>query len=690
MKRRLSWILAVVLTFTMLLPAGVMAESAATTVNYQSIQQLAAEKAELLVKAMGTVSVQYALIDNGNIVVSGQTGLNDEGKKIPLTNETMYGIGSTSKMFATVAVMKLVEEGKIDLDKPLVQYIPEFKMKDERYKKITPRMLLNHSSGLRGSTFPNAFLLGDNDTHAHDTLLENLQEQSLKADPGAYSVYCNDGFTLSEILVEKVSGLDFTTYLHKHVTSPLGMKHTNTPIDKVDAAKFAALYHPAHKGQLPVESVNVLGTGGIYSTAEDLARFSQLFTGQGKGILSDQSAKAMQQEEYKKGLWPDDKDSIINYGLGWDSVKLYPFSNYGIKAVNKGGDTMLYHASLVVLPEHNMAAAVLSSSGSSMINTLLANEMLLQTLKAKGTIKELQPAKSFGKPIKAAIPADVLKHAGYYGSTGQVMKVAMKENGEMILSAVTTPELPDQKFVYTADGAFITEDGHTKVSFVTKENGRTYIWSQMYQELPNLGQIALSQLSAEKLAANDISTEIAAAWKVREGKKYYHLSEKYTSIVYLLADGVKINKVAGLPGYVDDKMITSAVSASNPLNIPGLGSRDTMEYNFITKDGIEYLDSAGMLAVSEDAIKPLYLGKQSTVTIQPNGYARWFSIPEAATSKKLTVTLPAHSSFTVFDENGKSVRYVLGQSKTTEIELPAKGSIVFAGDIGVQIKLTLK
>ncbi|WP_028546882.1 serine hydrolase domain-containing protein [Paenibacillus taiwanensis] len=690
MKRKLSWILAVILTFTMLLPAGVMAQSSVKASSYEGIQKLAAEKADLLVKTLGTVSVQYALIDNGDIVVSGQTGVNDEGNKIPLNNETMYGIGSTSKMFTTVAVMKLVEDGKVDLDKPLVQYIPEFKMKDERYKKITPRMLLNHSSGLRGSTFPSAFLLGDNDTHAHDTLLHNLQEQSLKADPGAYSVYCNDGFTLAEILVEKVSGLDFTTYLHKHITSPLGMKHTNTPIDNVDAAKFAAVYHPAHKGQLPVESVNVLGTGGIYSTAEDIARFSQLFTGQGKGVLSNQSAKAMQQEEYKKGLWPDDKDSIVNYGLGWDSVKLYPFNNYGIKAVNKGGDTILYHASLVVLPEHNMAAAVLSSGGSSTLNALLANEILLQTLKTKGTIKEFQPAKSFGKPVKASIPANITKHAGYYGATGQIMKVTMIESGEMTISPVNIPEAPSQKYVYTADGTFVTEDGLTKMSFVTKENGRTYIWSQMYQEIPNLGQIALSHLMAEKLAANDLPAQADTAWKAREGKKYYPVTEKYTSILYLLMGGIGINKVDGLPGYVDDKLITSATSAASQLNIPGMNGRDTMEYNFISKDGIEYLVSAGVLGVSEDAIKPLYAGAQSTVTIQPNGYARWFSIPDAATNKKLTVTMPANSSFSLIDEKGTSVKYALGQGKTADIELPKKGMIVFAGDAGVQIKLTLK
>lgn len=84
----------------------------------------------------------------------------------------MYGIGSVSKVFGAAAVMKLVDEGKIDLDTPVVQYITDFKMKDERYKRITPRMLLNHSSGLRGTGSTGDSLFEDNDTYAHDTLLQ--------------------------------------------------------------------------------------------------------------------------------------------------------------------------------------------------------------------------------------------------------------------------------------------------------------------------------------------------------------------------------------------------------------------------------------------------------------------------------------------------------------------------------------
>ena len=95
----------------------------------------------------------------------------------------------------------------------------------------------------------------------------------------------------------------------------------------------------------------------------------------------------MEQEEYKKECGRGWRE-YFNYGLGWDSVKLYPFSEYGIKALAKGGDTALQHAILVVLPEQKIAAAVLTSGGRSSTNQLMATELLLATLKEKVLLRK--------------------------------------------------------------------------------------------------------------------------------------------------------------------------------------------------------------------------------------------------------------------------------------------------------------
>ncbi|MGN7359811.1 serine hydrolase domain-containing protein [Paenibacillus sp. SAF-054] len=686
MKKSMAWLLAAALTLTPLVPTAAMASGTESAVPAQGLKTFAAKKAALLTEQYGTTSVQYALIDHGSIKVSGQTGKNDEKGTIPLTPSTLYGIGSTSKMFTTAAVMKLVDEGRIDLDAPVVKYIPDFKMKDERYKQITPRMLLNHSSGLQGSSLNNAFLFEDSDPYAHDMLLQQLSTQSLKADPGAFSVYCNDGFTLAEILVERVSGMKFTAFVHQYMTEPLDMKNTKTSQDMVDSAQAAGLYYPGVPQQLPNETANVIGAGGIYSTAEDLARFAQIFTGE-KSILSAKAVEAMGQSEYKKGLWPKDSDNSFDYGLGWDSVRLYPFNDYGIQAVAKGGDTILYHASLIVLPEQDMAAAVLSSGGSSSTNQLLATQILLEALKEKGAVKEIKPDKSFGKPVPASLPEDMNKYAGYYGSTGQLVKVDLKE-GIMSVTVPNVPEYPAEKYVYTADGTFVDEAGTAKLSFVKETNGLTYLWVRQYSTVPELGQVAMSHYLVQKLDSNPLTKETAAAWLKREGRTYYPVSEKYTSIMYLMKPTLEIKLTKEFPGYLNDKQITGPDTAVSVLQVPGMGGRDTAGYSFYQKDGAEYLESAGSLFVSEDLVKPLYHGKHSAVTVKEDGYARWFTVPAAAAGKTMTVKLPVEGGFVVYDAAGQCVN-MSEVSGSNQVVLPKDGTIVFAGDAGSSFSIKL-
>ncbi|MDN4605174.1 serine hydrolase [Paenibacillus sp. F6_3S_P_1C] len=677
----------------MLAPMSVMAAPSAmssSNLTYETTKKAVFEKAKLLTETYGTTSLQYALIDGGEIVVSGQTGKNDVNDKVPLTSNTIYGIGSTSKMVLTAAVMKLVDDGKIDLDVPVVNYISDFKMKDNRYKQITPRMLLNHSSGLRGMSNHNATLYGDNDTYSHDTFLDQLALQTLKADPGEYSVYCNDGFTLAEILVEKVSGMGFTAFIHKYFTEPLDMNHTKTPQDQMDPTKMAAIYSPQYEGQLPQENYNVIATGGIYSTAEDLAKFSQIFTGEGDGILSSKSVEAMEQEEYKRGMWSEDSDTSISYGLGWDSVNLFPFSEYGIKAVTKGGDTMSYHSSLIVLPEYNMAAAVISSGGGSATDQFIASELLLSALEEKDVIKERKPEKSFGVPVKADMPKEISQYAGVYGGNNSVMNVDINKAGQLSISTLTAPNSPADEYTYTADGSFVNDEGTEKLKFVVEKNGNTYMWSRSYISVPGLGQLAFSEYKAEKLEANELSQDIAATWENREGKTYYLVNEKYTSTSYFNATpAISMQTFKEAPGYVLNNKVVGENEVVNELQIPGMAGRDSLEFNFSKKNGVEYLTAVGKIYASEETVKPLYLGKQSATTIQADGYATWYSVPAAAAGKVMEVKMPLNGAFAVYDQKGACINYTV-VSGENEVILPENGRIVFAGEVGSTFEISLK
>ena len=234
MKRICSLLVAGALVFPLVIPGAGAAEAAPAT-----LAETAQTAAQAALTTGGAQSIQYAVWQDGEIILTGHAGDYSRTENRALTDDMLYGIGSVSKAYTAAAVLNLAEEGKIDLDAPVTAYLPDFTMADERYTDITVRMLLNHSSGLPGSTTANGFLLDDPDTLAADTLLEELSGETLKADPGAFSVYCNDGFTLAELVVEAVSGMDFDAYVRQAILEPAGLDNTWFPGEDFDQSLLA-------------------------------------------------------------------------------------------------------------------------------------------------------------------------------------------------------------------------------------------------------------------------------------------------------------------------------------------------------------------------------------------------------------------------------------------------------------------
>ena len=184
--RALALALALALSLAAPAAAAETDTTAAQTETAEADLQTLADTAAAYALEYGRAqSLQYALWQDGEIVLTGHVGDFSRSENRLMTGEELYGIGSVSKIYTTVAVMQLVEDGRVSLDAPVTRYLPDFKMADERYKDITVRMLLNHSSGILGTGLSGAMLFGEASTEAHDTLLEKLSTQRLAADPGA-------------------------------------------------------------------------------------------------------------------------------------------------------------------------------------------------------------------------------------------------------------------------------------------------------------------------------------------------------------------------------------------------------------------------------------------------------------------------------------------------------------------------
>ena len=140
------------------------------------------------------------ILKNGKVIHKINRGQLKNGKFVD--ENTKFNIGSISKMFLVIVILKMVDLEIVHLDVPIVKYIPKFEMKDIRYSNITVRMLLNHTAGLSGASILNYSGYSYNDIK--NDFLKSLKNQKLRYKPGKIGIYCDDGFFLAQLLVEKL------------------------------------------------------------------------------------------------------------------------------------------------------------------------------------------------------------------------------------------------------------------------------------------------------------------------------------------------------------------------------------------------------------------------------------------------------------------------------------------------------
>lgn len=663
------------------------------TTQTLTLAERAQKKARAMTALYGETSIQYAVMQKGELLLSDAYGTDDAAKKTSVTTDSVYAIASISKMFVTAAVQQLCEAGKLNLDRPVVDYIPEFRMKDERYKDITVRMLLNHSSGLMGGGLNNALLFDDPDTSYHDHFLEKLAGETLKADPGAYSVYCNDGFELAELVVERVSGEDFSDYLQSHIFTPLGLAHTCTTVQMSADKHAAGIYTEKGGTKLPTEYLNAIGAGGLYSTAEDLCRFGMSYTDHSGRLLSQRSVQETYVQEGRRGQWCEEASGIVDYGLGWDSVALYPFEDCGIQAAEKGGDSIYYHGMLLVFPDQDLAVAVLSSGGTSTYNGIFGQYLATEILKEQNVLaqEQLDSVPTSYETHKQTVPAEWKQYAGYYVSMAGTYQIKMQAKGMQVIN-LNQPNTK-MKFVYSGDGQFVYPGGTQMIRFL-EQDGNTYLMAGTYGKLPGISTMFSYVYTGQKVPELNLKKSVKKAWQQRDGKSYFLLTEKASSIRYVQGTArLDIDLSQSCDGYLYYNRITDADTAEQFTDMPMSGSRDATDFVF-EKDakGVEYMHYSGGTAIREDGLKNLSSKKSYMVRINSKtGYAKWYRISKKTADKKLRIKLPANKNamVAVYDAGGE-YRYDSYLSTKRTVALPEDGYVVFVGDPGASIKVTIK
>ncbi|HEY1861764.1 MAG TPA: serine hydrolase domain-containing protein, partial [Gemmataceae bacterium] len=229
-------------------------------------------------------ALSIALVDDQTIVWAKGFGFANQEAKRAATAETVYRVGSVSKLFTDIAVMQQVERGTLDLDAPVRKYLPDFKPISKWDKPITLRQLMTHRSGLvRESPVGNYF---DDTNPSLAKTVESLNKTELVYEPETKTKYSNAAIATVGLVVQVTKEEAFPRYLNRTLLGPLGMKKTGfEPFPELtkDLAKATMWTYAGREFPAPTFELGISPAGCMYTTVNDLGRFLSVLFADGKG-----------------------------------------------------------------------------------------------------------------------------------------------------------------------------------------------------------------------------------------------------------------------------------------------------------------------------------------------------------------------------------------------------------------------
>ncbi len=439
----------------------------------QRLEELAARH-----KVVGASLAIRRISDSGKVdddeLVEAATGTLNMDTGYPVTTDSVFQIGSISKVWTTTMVMQLVDEGRLDLDTPVIELLPELRLADQDVAtKVTMRHLLTHTSGMDGDVFTDTGRGDDCLKKYVDALRDVVQNHPL----GATFSYCNSGFILAGRVIEVLTGKTWDQALRERIIEPLGLTHTSTLPEEAILGKVAI----GHISPVPEKAPQVTSTflmpralgpaGLITATANDVTLFVRMHLRNGKGpgdtqVLSANSTAAMQEHQVEL---PDKYTLGDSWGIGW-----IRFDWDGERLYGHDGSTYGQNAYLKVLPSQGLSVSLLTNGGHS---TDLYNDLYREIF-----------AEVAGVTMKAQLtPPDdapqfaLEEYAGTYKRSGLTSEVTERD-GELIIKVIPTG--PTTEAAGSTPEEYILQRVE-KDQFVTQPPGQESWLPVFFYQLPD-------------------------------------------------------------------------------------------------------------------------------------------------------------------------------------------------------------
>lgn len=312
--------------------------------------------------------VAVAIIKDREVYYSKGLGEKVINTKDKVDNETVFRIASVSKGFAAVVVGRLVEEGHLNWDDKVIDYVPELKLKDSLHTtQLTIRHILSHTTGMPRHTYGNLIEA----KVPFPKMIKMLEKVDIISKPGELFSYQNVMYNLISPICEKATGKDYGTLVKEYIFEPLNMQNASISFEAIINESNVAQPHNHHnKRPKPIKEAyyKVLPSAGVNASINDMAKYTLALLGNDKEVLSDELRESIfspyvelpDNNRYSR-LWG--KLSSNAYGMGWRII------NYdNTELVYHGGFVNGYRAEMAMNLKDNIAVVVLTNASSEFAN----------------------------------------------------------------------------------------------------------------------------------------------------------------------------------------------------------------------------------------------------------------------------------------------------------------------------------
>ena len=311
---------------------------------------------EAKMKEYGVPGVALGIVRDGAVSIRG-LGVTNVEDPLPITAHTVFPIASISKTFAATAMMRLVEQGKVDLRAPVRTYLPDFRVRDEAVSRdVTVWHLLTHLGGWEGQVSG-----PERGTETLTNFVASITDLMQIAPPGAAWSYNNAGFSIAGRVIEVVTGTPINRAIRDLVFQPLGLEHAGTTAGEFIVQRFAA-GHSTRNGiptlNRPFAPSTSVTAGGVGVCMTDLLAYARFHMGDGTAangerVLTRESLERLRTPQAHKQSTDDD------IGIAWHLRNVGP-----IRTASHGGTLGGHILLLEIVPERNFAIAILTNSNA--------------------------------------------------------------------------------------------------------------------------------------------------------------------------------------------------------------------------------------------------------------------------------------------------------------------------------------